>query len=60
LLLPQLTRLLVGLVGQPVLCFPEATVCHGSGYAVTSKNPIQPNSANSLWWAWNMNRPGNL
>ncbi len=23
-----------------------------------SKKPIQPSSANSLWWAWNMNCPG--
>ena len=23
----------------------------------TSKNPCQPSSVNSDWWAWNMNRP---
>ncbi len=25
--------------------------------SLTSKNAIQPSSANSDWWAWNMNRP---
>ena len=25
--------------------------------STTSKNPIQPSSVNSDWWAWNMNRP---
>ena len=27
------------------------------GHYSTSKKPIQPSSANSLWWAWNMKRP---
>src|SRR6185503_18145002 len=25
--------------------------------STTSKNPIQPSSVNSVWWAWNMKRP---
>jgi hypothetical protein len=27
-------------------------------YSFTSKRPIQPSSANSLTWAWNMKSPG--
>ncbi len=27
------------------------------GQSVTSKNPIQPSSVNSDWWAWNMYLP---
>src|SRR6185436_2932616 len=26
--------------------------------SLTSKNPCQPSSVNSDWWAWNMYRPG--
>ena len=28
------------------------------GHSCTSKKPIQPRSANSVLWAWNMNSPG--
>ena len=39
----------------------DRVFCHGMPrYKVTSKCPVQPSSANSVLWAWNIYRPGYL
>ena len=42
-----------GAAGGPALPGGGAARLH----QVTSKNPCQPSSVNSDWWAWNMKRP---